>query len=61
MTVSTAANQKPRLMGASALRSLFRALTTRTPITEAKIPMAGTISGYRTADVGLWPIVRKAE
>ena len=48
-------------MGASALRSLLRARTTRTPITEAKIPMAGTMRGYRTAGVGLWPMVRKAE
>ena len=58
MTVSTAASQKPRLMGARALRSLARALTTRTPMTEAKIPMAGTMSGKRTAGVGLMPLMR---
>ena len=52
MTVSTAASQKPRLMGARALRSLFRALTTTTPTTEARIPMAGTMSGKSTAGVG---------
>ena len=52
MTVSTAASQKPRLIGASALRSLLRARTTSTPMTEAKIPMAGTMSGKSTAGVG---------
>ena len=61
MTVSSAANQKPRLMGASALRSFLRALTTSTPMTEAKMPMAGTMRGKRTAGVGLWPMVLKAE
>ena len=53
MTVRTAASQKPRLMGAMALRSLLRALTTTTPMTEAKIPMAGMMSGKSTAGVGL--------
>ncbi len=52
MTVSSAASQKPRLMGARALRSLARALTTMTPMTEARIPMAGTMRGKSTAGVG---------
>ena len=39
----------------------MRARTTRTPISEAKIPIAGTMSGYKTAGVGLWPMVLKAE
>ena len=57
--MSSAASQKPRLIGASALRSLLRARTTSTPMTEAKIPMAGTISGKRTAGVGfLWMEVK---
>ena len=44
-TVRTAAIQKPRLIGAMALRSLGRARTTKTPMTEARMPMAGTMSG----------------
>ena len=53
-------SQKPRLIGAIALRSL-RARTTKTPMTEAKMPMAGTISGIQHGRRGLWPMVRKAE
>ena len=50
-----AASQKPRLMEVSAVLSLLRARTASTPITEAKIPIAGTISGKSTAGVGfLW-------
>ena len=30
-------------------------------MTEAKIPMAGTMSGKSTAGVGLWPMALKAE
>ena len=64
MTVRRADSQKPRLMGAMALRSLARARTTYTPMTEATMPMAGTMSGNRIAGVGLKMCpgrVRKAE
>ena len=53
MTVRTADSQKPRLIGAMALRSLSRARTTKIPMTEAKMPMAGTMSGKMIAGVGL--------
>ena len=44
MMVSTAEVSRPRLMGAIALRSLGVARTTKIPMIDARMPMAGTIS-----------------
>ena len=59
--VSAAESQKPRLMGAMALRSALRAFTARMPIKEAKMPRAATMRGKRMAGVGLRCSERKPE
>ena len=51
----TAAVQNPLLMGAIAFLSLARPRTTMTPIADATMPMAGTMSGKMTARARVGP------